>query len=477
MTLLFVSQPALATDILGLPLRSYIKAHGAVGQMTFIQALVHVIISLKLKRFSAKEPTQLNGLLAVSTLGMIFVLLLLRKHFYELFIKTHYILGFFTLYGLWRHIMPKKTFSQIYMSLTVGFIACTILWQMLNMLLRNFGFGRYLGRATVISQNGVLNIHVSKITSFQHKPGQFVYIRMMNMSPLSPFHSHPFMIVWCDTEKHGYTSSIYFLAKVRKGFTAKLLEATKKSSSYLACVEGPYGDSIDFSQYGCILMIATGIGIAAQIPYLKAILECDSRWSSPIKSVRLVWEVDHTDQLHWVFDWMQELLNRDKGRYIVRISIYVPHSIDDPESYGNHGRILIVPKTLNIQEALNEEIKLRRGRLLVTVAANKPVRDMVRGCILARMPQLGSRPSKNANLRENILKHIRLMEEAMAALIESVNTLEKHHGSIHAIESNMNGMYYSIESLWKCVSLSWEESEVGHVQAIDFQELPFQPND
>lgn len=45
-----------------------------------------------------------------------------------------------------------------------------------------------------------------------------------------------------------------------------------RESFHLAWISGPHGSSAPVGEYGSVLMIATGIGIAAQLLYLKELI-------------------------------------------------------------------------------------------------------------------------------------------------------------------------------------------------------------
>jgi hypothetical protein len=51
---------------------------------------------------------------------------------------------------------------------------------------------------------------------------------------------------------------------------------------------------------------------------------------------------------------------------VLRVSIYIPGSLDGPERPGLHKRIEILPEQMNIGPLIDEEIRSRSGKLLVT---------------------------------------------------------------------------------------------------------------
>ena len=157
-------------------------------------------------------------------------------------------------------------------------------------MVQNFAFGKFFPRARVIPMNNAVKIILSNLGKFKFHPGQMIYLRILRVSPLQ---SHPFEISWWQEDEHGYATSVSLLIKTRGGFTKDLLRYAA-SGELLACIDGPYGNPLDLGGYGCIMMFATGIGIAAHIPYIKDILNKRKRWMSPARSISLAWEIDKT---------------------------------------------------------------------------------------------------------------------------------------------------------------------------------------
>ncbi|KAH8748345.1 hypothetical protein BGZ57DRAFT_739465, partial [Hyaloscypha finlandica] len=78
---------------------------------------------------------------------------------------------------------------------------------------------------------------------------------------------HPYMVAWW----YPYDKD----QDVVTGFTQSLPSGSSPSqpTELRAIVEGPYGKEIHLDEYGIVLLFATGIGIAGQLPYVKQLLE------------------------------------------------------------------------------------------------------------------------------------------------------------------------------------------------------------
>ena len=161
--------------------------------------------------------------------------------------------------------------------------------------------------------------------------GQYIYIWIPGVSFWSIFQTHPFMVTWWDLDLNGNGSTIYVLVKRKSGFTNKLHRHVG-ASNIKAWVDGPYGTSIQASRYGNILMFASGIGIATQVPFIKEILRDYKNYIACTKSILLVWLLEEEGEIpflwhsdigwrvigdqEWVQDWMDELLADDEGSYV-----------------------------------------------------------------------------------------------------------------------------------------------------------------
>jgi predicted ferric reductase len=125
--------------------------------------------------------------------------------------------------------------------------------------------------------------------------------------------AHPFVPVWWSYEADG-TAVVEFLVQRKEGFTRHLASAA--STNIRALVEGPYGCEKDFGSYGTVLMFATNFGIAAQLPYLKRLIEDFRARKVVTRRLRVYWQVQEAVEKaigQCVKEWMTELLAGDSS--------------------------------------------------------------------------------------------------------------------------------------------------------------------
>lgn len=63
----------------------------------------------------------------------------------------------------------------------------------------------------------------------------------------------------------------------------------QRSDFRLAIFSGPHGTGIPVGDYGKVLMIATGFGIVAQLPYLKQLVRGTNNYQVRTREIRLIW--------------------------------------------------------------------------------------------------------------------------------------------------------------------------------------------
>jgi NAD(P)H-flavin reductase len=68
----------------------------------------------------------------------------------------------------------------------------------------------------------------------------------------------------------------------------------------LAAVEGPYGKQLHLDDYGTVLLMATGIGISSQLPYVSQLLEGYHNCEVRTKKIALYWQVDRDSKCLYV---------------------------------------------------------------------------------------------------------------------------------------------------------------------------------
>ena len=216
---------------------------------------------------------------------------MLRKPFFEFFQKTHYCLAILVAYAVWRHLSIKPTFSRYYVVVAGSIFALTTIAQYSRILLRNVRWRRPWATTNLFKVGDAVRVQIAIPRPWRIRAGEYVYIWMPGVSFWSSFQSHPFMVSWWDHDVDGKGANIYLLVKPASGFTQRLMQHVD-TCAWKVWVDGPYGNIKDVGNYGSVLMFASGIGIAAQVPYIKELLQGFREGRVRTKSIVLVWQLN-----------------------------------------------------------------------------------------------------------------------------------------------------------------------------------------
>jgi NAD(P)H-flavin reductase len=93
----------------------------------------------------------------------------------------------------------------------------------------------------------------------------------------------------------GKQDKLELLVQPRRGLTADLLRHTRSgrgvSFSFPAYITGPHGVTEPVGQYETVVIIASGFGVAAVIPYLKQLIYGYNTSTSRTRRVHFVWQL------------------------------------------------------------------------------------------------------------------------------------------------------------------------------------------
>lgn len=171
-------------------------------------------------------------------------------------------------------------------------LASTSALEICHCFYRNFAIGQPYPRAHLTKVNGAVTITLSVPRPWTIKAGQYVNVWIPSVGF---WQSHPFMIAgWTE----GQMPSLLLLVEPREGLTRKLLtyaadsELEPLASQYrLAFFSGPHGLRVPMGDYGNVLLIASGFGVAAQIPYVKELIRDYHRCKVRTRRIHLVWQL------------------------------------------------------------------------------------------------------------------------------------------------------------------------------------------
>ncbi|KAF4451421.1 FAD-binding domain-containing protein [Fusarium austroafricanum] len=384
----------------GLGLRTYTRIHRWLGNIAIVEGLLHAIVSISKKTPDLNLRTNVAGLVAASVFLAIPVSSILRQRLYEAFQAVHFTLSLVVLITLYLHIPNRITVPPaaylLASSCLLVFIGCI---RFVLVIYRNTGPGQFLNRSSVqlitfktstgesISVSDAIHLHIRLSRGWKHRAGQYVYICMPGVSLTSFSQLHPFYISWWYHDS-GYDYAVIILQK-QKGFTDRVFShrgSDFKNGSALATVlEGPYGKELNLDSYGTVLLFATGIGIAGQLPYVTELLEGYNNYEVRTRRIALFWQVDSEIQTALVADRMQQLLKQDTDR-ILDIHIHVMGNflsrVTDQGDYVQLGeRIDMTYGPLQVRDVIEKEMRQRKGRTVISVCTDDRMSDAIRSLV------------------------------------------------------------------------------------------------
>ena len=204
-------------------------------------------------------------------------------------LRVHQTMAALLVYSLWRHL-PSSSTSRLYLYAIIGLCSFTLIIQCGLFLFKNGVFRTGFSRASISQRNNLIEINLKLSRPIKVGPGQYINIWIPSVSFWSFVQTHPFMVAsWADDR----SGSLDLLVIPRRGFTSELLRHAKINGPgpllCLAAFSGPHGRTISVKDYESVLMVASGSGIAAQLPYLQQLVHHHNSHKICTRRVHLIW--------------------------------------------------------------------------------------------------------------------------------------------------------------------------------------------
>ncbi|KAF3481558.1 uncharacterized protein GIQ15_04317 [Arthroderma uncinatum] len=334
--------PAFYPDLLGITLRTRRGFHRAAGWAVAALSVVHACSLTDRADFPLGIPANLWAVIGAISLGGLPLLFIpaFRKFAYEASLRAHQATACLCVYAIWSHLPPDWPSDRLYML--------------------------YL----------------------------YVALRIFAVSWWSWAQSHPFTVVsW----SKGKQDAVELVIQPRRGLTADLLRLTdtEPGSSFTlpAYVSGPHGVSESVERYTTVLMVASGPGIAAMIPYIKRLIHGFNARTCRACRVHFVWQLRTSYTAMVMHEWLGQLLEEDvsNNSYILSISIYLETEkmLSEKLPFGSHERIIVYTGPADLPAIVQKEVSGQhiqrlpnfedeRGDTLVMASVSDSLRDRLR---------------------------------------------------------------------------------------------------
>lgn len=311
--------------------------HQYVGVASFVLSIVHAIpfiyqflqesgAAYMHDRFMAKQ-IYISSIPSIILLGLLCTLskAWFRKHCYEVFLHLHWMMGV-AFFGCLMWHTKAVLGSWDYMWGALAFWATQLIFRILvktcfrpnTMFLRS-----RRAHFTKLDEN-TYGVHIENVKGYTWRPGQHVFLRFKGLRLLD---SHPFSIG--STSEQG--KGMKFIVVPQTGLTRahfKELDHQIELNKQVY-IDGPYGGTFrDVTKFDKIVLVASGSGVTATIPFLLYVAQLHQQKSplaDNLKCVNFIWVVRHQKDIKWIEDELtkcQEVLG-NKLQLDIRVCNYL----------------------------------------------------------------------------------------------------------------------------------------------------------
>ena len=211
-------------------------------------------------------------------------------------IKSHYALSLTAVGALWQHLVQQKSRCRWYLAGSLCFGLTVGVLSLFRSLYLNKRWAQPWPMAEIKPEHGVLHIEIQVPAKWRVRPGQYLRLWMPRVGFRDSVQLPPFVVAFW--KECGDLRILYLLIRPQShGLTARLFTRAwfhRKRLPVLAL--GPHGLSYDFRPFGTVLFIANDIGIAAILPYIKALVDASKRRKAMVRKLEIVWQMDDSGQ-------------------------------------------------------------------------------------------------------------------------------------------------------------------------------------
>lgn len=197
----------------------------------------------------------------------------------------------------------------------------------------------------------VTKVQITSSRIKQWSPGQHVFL---SLPKLGLGQSHPATILSIPSS---HENKLVFILRAHKGFTQRLLQSAKSSSTdlspvgrdkegairqdtleikeeeYVSLISGPYGGShSDFAAFDTVFLIAGSTGVTFTLPILLDIAARSANHKLPVRKVLFAWVIRTIQCIEWISNELQQAtkLLADNGVEI-EVRLFVTCEVDSGE--------------------------------------------------------------------------------------------------------------------------------------------------
>ncbi|KAI3053325.1 hypothetical protein CBS147353_11501 [Aspergillus niger] len=379
----------LPAHLLGISHSAVAWSHRWVGRVMAAHSLLHGAIAIARAEnpIASLRHDWVPLLAAAAVLLMIPVTLhaVVRQHC-QVAMKIHYSLAVTAMVALAYHTWDQGSESRWQV------VGAGALWIVLSAVAvshavfvqQRWSAGR--PALTICPFHELLRMDITVSPNWHIRPGQYVYLWLPHAGFCSCFQLQPFYVAYWDDAPG--PRILYVLTRPRASSlsTRLYLREWLHQRRQPALLLGPYGPSIDFSPFGTIVFIVEDTGILRVLPYICMLVQASEQRRAMVRKLKIVWQMQDFDNQCWLGDWMQDLLDLDRGESrILEFRLYYltkRTSANPGDGFGE--RIKLCQGPLMAREIAQGHLSKRRGKLAVGVCACQSIRQPVQDVVQPR---------------------------------------------------------------------------------------------
>lgn len=204
----------------------------------------------------------------------------------------HRLLALIFVIGVCQHLLPTtNTQFRVFVSYLGALVGFGLI-RAITTLHQNIKWGEQSTRAILNDRHGVTHVRLHMPRPMKIDAGQYILLWVPRVSVSAPTQVHPFVVVsWAEVEQN----SIEIIVRSRRGFSERLSRHCQRyggrNIQRRALLSGPHGISIPVWDYRAVLLIASGSGVAAVLPYLTKLIHGYYFGKGCTRRVHLIWQI------------------------------------------------------------------------------------------------------------------------------------------------------------------------------------------
>jgi predicted ferric reductase len=228
-----------------------------------------------------------------------------RRPSYEIFLRLHQALAAVSAYSIWRHLSSQSFWPRLYVTAMAGLFTVSLSVQSMVFLWKNRPTKHQYSTAVMEYSHGTVKLQLKLVRPMKLKAGQYINLWLPSMGVRSILQSHPFTVAsWSEGEQ----TDLSLFIEPREGMTREMLTCCKprddqesegrgSEKPFLGLISGPHGQSAPVKDFETVVMVASGFGVIAHLPYLKQLVYGHSARKGRTRRVHLVWKVEYPGKL------------------------------------------------------------------------------------------------------------------------------------------------------------------------------------